>query len=108
MVYVTICVISPFMTETLYFTPADPTHIRREKAKAKDLRATQWWRNQLGLGICYYCSEKFAPTELTMDHRIAIVRGGKTTKSNVVTACKTCNSEKKYLTPFELALAKQK
>ncbi len=91
-----------------YFIAAEPEHIGREKAKARALRESQWWRNQLGHGICYYCSQKFAPSELTMDHQIPIVRGGKSTKSNVVVACKTCNSEKKYLTPFELARQKLK
>jgi 5-methylcytosine-specific restriction enzyme A len=92
----------------MYFITADAEHIRREKSKARELRSTQWWKNQLGQGICYYCSQKFAPSELTMDHQTAIVRGGKTTKTNVVVSCKTCNSEKKYLTPFEWAQQKQK
>jgi 5-methylcytosine-specific restriction protein A len=88
---------------SIYFAPADLEHTRREKAKARILRASQWWKNQLGQGICYYCEQRFTPSELTMDHRLAIVRGGKSTKSNVVTACKSCNNKKKYLTPFELA-----
>src|ERR1039458_2327420 len=69
-----------FSMNDIYFIAADPEHIRCEKAKARELRASQWWKNQLGHGICYYCSRKFAPMELTMDHRMAIVRGGKTTK----------------------------
>ncbi len=87
-----------------YFIPADQEHVRREKSKARELRASQWWRNQLGTGVCYYCTQKFKPAELTMDHRIPIIRGGLSTKSNVVVSCKSCNSEKKYLTPFEMAL----
>jgi 5-methylcytosine-specific restriction protein A len=90
----------------LSFTPADPQHVAREKAKARELRASQWWRNQLGTGVCYYCSQKFDKQELTMDHVIPIIRGGKSTKSNVVVCCKSCNSEKKYLTPFEMAAKK--
>lgn len=89
-----------------YFTPADAEHVGREKAKARELRNSQWWRNQLGAGVCHYCSQKFAKLDLTMDHVIPIIRGGKSTKSNVVVCCKKCNSEKKYLTPFELAAQK--
>jgi 5-methylcytosine-specific restriction protein A len=85
-----------------YFTPADDVHQNRERAKAKELRASQWWRNQLGQGICYYCENKFSKAELTMDHVIPVVRGGKSTKSNVVVCCKACNNKKKYKTPVEV------
>ncbi len=86
-----------------YFETADETHIRREKARARELRESQWWRGQLGQGVCYYCREKFEKSDLTMDHVVPIVRGGRSTKSNVVVACKECNSQKKYWTPAELA-----
>ena len=36
-----------------------------------------------------------------MDHIVPIVRGGRTVHSNVVPACKECNSKKKYLLPTE-------
>ncbi len=36
-----------------------------------------------------------------MDHLIPIVRGGKSTKGNVMPSCKKCNSERKYRLPFE-------
>jgi 5-methylcytosine-specific restriction endonuclease McrA len=32
-----------------------------------------------------------------MDHRVPLVRGGRSTKGNLVAACKACNSAKKYL-----------
>lgn len=41
------------------------------------------------------------PQELTMDHLVPIIRGGKSVKSNIVTACKECNNKKKYLLPIE-------
>jgi 5-methylcytosine-specific restriction protein A len=88
----------------LLFIAADPEHVSRERAKARELRASQWWRNQLGTGICFYCQKKFSKADLTMDHRIPVVRGGKSTKSNVVVSCKPCNSEKKYLTPVEMTM----
>jgi len=40
---------------------------------------------------CQYCGTK---KELTIDHIIPKAKGGKTTWSNLVTACKKCNSKK--------------
>ena len=86
----------------------DDQHIAREKQKAKELRKTQWWKNKIAQGICHYCHEKFPPAELTMDHIVPLSRGGKSTKSNVVICCKTCNNKKKYLTPVDIILKEQK
>jgi len=36
-----------------------------------------------------------------MDHVVPLTRGGKSTKRNVVPACKECNNKKKYLLPIE-------
>jgi len=36
-----------------------------------------------------------------MDHVVALIRGGKSTRGNTVTACRQCNSRKKYLLPIE-------
>lgn len=75
--------------------------IRRERQKARELRASQWWKCKRAAGICYHCGGKFRPKELTMDHLVPIVRGGKSTKGNVVPSCKKCNSDRKYRLPFE-------
>lgn len=74
---------------------------RREKEKARELRRTRWWKNRIAGGICHYCGGKFTPEELTMDHLVPIIRGGKSTRGNVVPACKECNNRKKYLLPIE-------
>lgn len=84
-----------------FFIPADEKHVKREKAKARDLRASQWWKNQKGKGQCYYCQARIHPSELTMDHVVPIIRGGLTSKGNVVPACKDCNDKKRYLLPIE-------
>jgi len=84
-----------------FFLPVDNSTIVRERQKARDLRQTQWWKRKLAKGICYYCGKHYPPHELTMDHIVPLVRGGKTTKGNVVTACKECNNKKKYLLPME-------
>ncbi len=82
----------------------DEKHINRERQKARELRNSQWWKDQLAAGICHYCGDKFPPEELTMDHIVPVVRGGKSNKGNVVVCCKECNNEKKYLTPAEIIL----
>lgn len=82
----------------------DPAHVKREKEKARELRKTSWWKNEINKGICHYCRKKFAPEELTMDHVVPLVRGGKSTKGNIVPSCKDCNNKKKYKTPVDMIL----
>ena len=86
------------------FMPADKEHIKKERQKAKDLKKTNWWRNKLDKGQCYYCGKKFQKEELSMDHLTPLVRWGKTIKNNVVPACKTCNHEKKHKTLVDIRL----
>jgi 5-methylcytosine-specific restriction endonuclease McrA len=75
--------------------------LRREKAKARELRRSSWWKRRLAAGRCGYCGRPTPPRALTMDHRVPLVRGGRSTKGNVVPACKDCNNAKKYLLPIE-------
>ncbi len=75
--------------------------LKKEKQKARDLRKTQWWKRKCARGKCYYCGKQVIPTELTMDHIVSIIRGGKSTKNNVVPACKKCNNKKKHSLPIE-------
>ena len=85
-----------------FFVPEfSPEEIARERAKARELRNTQWWKRRRSTGICYYCTRKFKPSELTLDHIVPLIRGGRTSKGNVVPACKDCNNRKKYLLPME-------
>jgi len=82
----------------------DPAHIARERAKARELRKSSWWRSLLDKGICHYCGRKFKPEELSMDHIVPVARGGRSVKGNIVPCCKECNNRKKYLTPAEMIL----
>jgi 5-methylcytosine-specific restriction endonuclease McrA len=77
------------------------TDTRREKAKARELRRSQWWKRRLAKGKCHYCGQQIPAKELTMDHVVPISRGGRSTKANVVAACKSCNTKKKQLLPME-------
>jgi 5-methylcytosine-specific restriction endonuclease McrA len=75
--------------------------IKRERQKARDLRQSQWWKRRLAKGQCYYCGRQIPVAELTMDHVVPVARGGKSTRGNVVPACKSCNTKKKQLLPME-------
>ena len=83
------------------FGGADDAHIRQEKAKARELRKSRWWKNKIGRGLCHYCGRQVGPKELTMDHVVPLARGGLSIKSNLAAACKTCNTKKKTLLPQE-------
>lgn len=50
---------------------------------------------------CVYCSTS---NDLTLDHVIPKSKGGKNTWSNLVTACKKCNSRKGDRTPEEAGM----
>ena len=84
-----------------FLVTVSPETIRKEKEKARALRKTQWWQRQINKGVCFYCGKKVPPQELTMDHVVPLIRGGKSTKGNVVPCCKSCNNRKKYLLPLE-------
>ena len=84
-----------------FFIPVSAEKIVKEKRKAQTLRKSQWWKNKRGHNRCYYCQKTFNAKDLTMDHVIPLVRGGKSTKSNIVPSCKDCNTRKSYLLPTE-------
>lgn len=95
---------SPVVDEqqrTSFFVPVDDEHVRRERAKARELRDSQWWKRRRSSGICHYCGKNVGVKALTMDHVVPIIRGGHSTHGNVVPACKDCNNAKKHSLPTE-------
>lgn len=75
--------------------------IKRERNKARELRKSQWWKNRVAKGICHYCRGSFPPDELSMDHIVPVIRGGTSSRGNVVPCCKECNNRKKHMLPIE-------
>jgi 5-methylcytosine-specific restriction endonuclease McrA len=75
--------------------------IKRERAKARELRQSQWWKRRRANGVCHYCGNTFPPAQLTMDHLVPLIRGGRSNKGNLVPACKECNTRKKHQLAFE-------
>jgi hypothetical protein len=51
--------------------------------------------------LCMYCGRQHRDSQLTRDHVLPISRGGRDRWSNVVTACRHCNTHKGNKTPEE-------
>ncbi|MFQ5898423.1 MAG: HNH endonuclease [Candidatus Methylomirabilia bacterium] len=84
-----------------FITEATETQLRRERSKARALRQSQWWKRKRAAGVCYYCGRQVGARKLTMDHMVPVIRGGRSTRGNVVPACKACNTAKQLLLPVE-------
>lgn len=68
--------------------------------KAKFTKENLLYRDEFR---CQYCSNKFFAKELTMDHVIPKMDGGKRNFENIVMACTPCNLKKghKYIRPIK-------
>ncbi len=84
-----------------WYTPATDKHIRKERERARLLKASAWWKGELAKGVCHYCGGHFKAHELTMDHVIPVARGGTSTRGNVVPACLACNQSKAAQTSLD-------
>ena len=85
-----------------FFIPgATPEEIKKERQKARELRQSGWWKRKKSSGLCHFCGGRFAPSELTMEHIVPLMRGGKSVRQNIVPACRKCNQEKRHLLPLE-------
>lgn len=49
--------------------------------------------------LCMYCGREFSDHHLTRDHVVPLSQGGRDRWSNVVTACRACNTRKGGRTP---------
>ena len=55
--------------------------------------------------MCMYCGAQHDERELTRDHVVPMSRGGRDRWSNVVTACRNCNTRKGNRSPEEASMA---
>jgi 5-methylcytosine-specific restriction endonuclease McrA len=84
------------------FTPeADDETLRREKARARELRQSAWWKRRIAAGVCHYCGRRVGARALTLDHVVPLIRGGRSVRGNMVPACKDCNTKKQSLLAWE-------
>lgn len=54
--------------------------------------------------LCLYCGAHFLAVDLSRDHVTPLVRSGRDTWTNVVTACRRCNNHKAGRTPEEAGM----
>lgn len=52
-------------------------------------------------GCCHYCKEPITPETATADHQWPQARRGRTTRTNIVAACRPCNNAKGSLSHIE-------
>ena len=50
-----------------FYAPVDPDILKRERARARELRASQWWKRRIADGVCYYCRRRVGHGALSMD-----------------------------------------
>jgi 5-methylcytosine-specific restriction endonuclease McrA len=84
-----------------YYAPIDADELRRQRARARELRASPWWKRRISTGLCHKCRRQVGARALTMDHVVPLGRGGVSRRGNVVPACKDCNTRKKGMLPVE-------
>jgi 5-methylcytosine-specific restriction endonuclease McrA len=83
------------------WTPIDPDALKRERGRARELRASPWWKRRIADGVCLYCRRRVGGRALTMDHVVPLGRGGRSVRGNVAPACQECNARKKWMLPVE-------
>src|ERR1044072_7615811 len=71
-------------------------HLKRQSPVIRFSRANLYLRDEYR---CQYCYKRFPDKELTLDHVVPVVRGGRKTWENIVTACIRCNQRKGDRTP---------
>jgi 5-methylcytosine-specific restriction endonuclease McrA len=76
-------------------------HLKRQAPVIRFSRANLYERDEYR---CQYCHKRFPEKELTLDHVVPVVRGGKKTWENIATACIRCNQRKGDRTPEEAGL----
>ncbi|HTL11248.1 MAG TPA: HNH endonuclease [Bdellovibrionota bacterium] len=54
---------------------------------------------------CQYCGNRAARHQLTLDHVMPVVQGGRKSWENIVTCCKLCNQRKGGRTPDQAGMA---
>ncbi len=82
-------------------------YLHASEVKANGLLKVKYSRKNVfhrDENTCQYCGEVRPRAELTVDHIIPRSKGGRNTFTNIVAACKKCNSKKGDKTPEEAGM----
>jgi 5-methylcytosine-specific restriction endonuclease McrA len=102
---------APGLQDQFVWTPRFPILIPRvirlveyDKVPRREVKFSR--RNILARdeNRCQYCNKKLPTSQLSLDHVTPKSRGGKSTWTNVVTACTPCNTRKGGRMPWEASM----
>lgn len=82
----------------LSFHNGQKGHVYKKTPIPDEIRWTIWRRDNF---TCQYCGSR---EKLSIDHIIPEANGGPMVETNLVTACKYCNSKKNARTPEEAGM----
>jgi 5-methylcytosine-specific restriction endonuclease McrA len=74
---------------------------RRDKQVIKFSRLNVYARDAF---TCQYCSKRLPSEDLTFDHVVPRSKGGKTSWTNIVACCVSCNTQKANRTPQQAGM----
>lgn len=86
----------PAVLRLLHYVP-----LKKKKHIVRFSRINIFSRDQ---NNCQYCGRNWSRGQLTLDHVIPIVQGGRKCWENIVTACKICNQRKGGRTPSQAGM----
>ena len=89
------------MPDSRFIPAVGEAELRREKARARELRQSTWWKRRIAEGMCHYCGRQVGIRALTADHVVPLIRGGRSSRGNMVPSCKACNNRKQSLLAWE-------
>ena len=81
--------------------------LRKYARVKKNLSMVRYSRRNIVLrdeNTCQYCGKKTTGKDATLDHVVPKSRGGKSTWTNIVLSCHSCNNKKDNRTPEEAGM----
>src|SRR5207245_8776409 len=82
------CIRGDAMTSAERFIPAaDGAALRRERARAREIRQSGWWKRRIAEGRCHYCAREVGARALTLDHLVPLIRRGHPVEARVAPLC---------------------
>ncbi len=94
-------------SSSLFVYAPQVIYLPNNESESPEIRSIKFSRRNVfdrDKNQCQYCGKKFHKDFLSMDHVIPRSRGGPSSFTNIVTACKPCNAFKDDRTPDEAGM----